>query len=148
MNRSLNILILDDDSICNFIHTRIAETSGFFKEVRSLYNGKDGLEMFDQVCKGTAAAPDIILLDLNMPIMDGFNFIQALHRLSFPNKERLSIIVLTSSDSMADKERVGSLGIQHYLLKPLTLKDLQTVIFSLYNNDQQISQPVTLMSCE
>ena len=131
----MNILIIDDDSICNFINTRIAETSGFFREIQSGSNGKEALEIFDQAGKGTIAAPDIILLDLNMPVMNGFDFIQALDRLEFLNKESISIIILTSSDSIADRQHAASLGIKHYLLKPLTLKNLQSVIFSLYRND-------------
>ena len=130
MNKSLNLMILDDDSICNFINTRIAETSGFFKEIRSMFNGSDALQNLDQVSKGTAQAPDIILLDINMPVMNGFDFIDRLQSMDLPNKEKVSIVILTSSDNIKDKKNAESAGITHYLQKPLTLKDLQSVIYS------------------
>ena len=130
----MNILIIDDDSVCNFINTRIAQTSGFFREIWSVSNGKEALEIFDQTGKGTIATPDIILLDLNMPVMSGFDFIQALNRLEIPNKEAISIIMLTSSDSIVDRQYAVSLGIRYYLLKPLTLNNLQSVIFSSNRN--------------
>lgn len=132
MKKSLNILILDDDNICNFINTRIAQTSGFFNHIQSMFNGKDALEKFDQVCKGELPAPDIILLDLNMPVMNGFDFIRSLQCLkNIPNRDRLTIIILTSSENEIDKQNASSFGIRHYLTKPLTLKDLQSVVFSL-----------------
>jgi CheY-like chemotaxis protein len=130
MNKSLNLMILDDDSICNFINTRIAETSGFFKEIRSMFTGSEALQNLDQVSKGTAQAPDIILLDINMPVMNGFDFIDRLQNMDLPNKEAVSIVILTSSDNIKDKKSAESAGITHYLQKPLTLKDLQSVIYS------------------
>ena len=134
MNKSLNILILDDDHICNFINTRIAQTSGLFKEIHSLHNGTQAIEFFDRVGNGTETAPDIILLDLNMPVINGFDFMQEFQRFEFPDKNRISIIILTSSDNNVDRERASSMGIKHYLLKPFTLKDLQSVLFPLYAN--------------
>lgn len=138
MKNSMNILIIDDDSVCNFISTRIAETSGFLRDIRSVSNGKGALEIFDQAGKGIIAAPDIILLDLNMPVMSGFDFIRALNRLEVPNKESISIIILTSSDNIVDRQHAVALGIKHYLLKPLTLNNLQSVLFSLNRNEAQV----------
>jgi CheY-like chemotaxis protein len=127
----MNLLIIDDDSICNFINTKVAQTAGIFEKIRSVYNGKEALEIFDQANKGEDVAPDVILLDLNMPLLHGFDFIQALRQLPFANKERLSIIILTSSDNSVDIQRAQDLGIEHYLMKPLTVNDLQTTIFSV-----------------
>ena len=129
----MNLLIIDDDSICNFINTRVAQTAGIFKEIRSVHNGKEALDIFEEVNKGRGTIPDVILLDLNMPVLHGFDFIQALRDMAFPNKDRLSIIILTSSDNAIDLQRARTLGIDHYLMKPLTVNDLQTTIFALEN---------------
>jgi CheY-like chemotaxis protein len=126
-------MILDDDTICNFINTRVAETSGFFREIHSLFNGSDALLHLEQVSNGTVAAPDIILLDINMPVMNGFDFIDRLQRINLPNKDNVSIVILTSSDNMKDKKNAAAKGIRHYLQKPLTLKDLQSVVYSFNN---------------
>lgn len=134
----MNLLIIDDDSISNFINTRVAEKTGLFKEIRSASNGKEALRIFMEVCNGTIAAPDVVLLDLHMPVMGGFDFMEALKGFSYPGKERLEIVVLTSSDHPVDINRAHSLGIQHYLMKSLSLRDLQNTIFSLYNRAQNL----------
>jgi CheY-like chemotaxis protein len=129
----MNLLIIDDDNICNFVNTRVAAKSGLFKEIRTVNNGKDALAIFTEAGKGTVAAPDLVLLDLNMPVMNGFDFMEALNCLPYPKKERLNIVILTSSDNIIDIDRARAMGIQHYLVKSLTVKDLQATIFSLMN---------------
>lgn len=129
----MNLLIVDDDSICNYIYTRVAATSGLFKTIRSVHNGKDALEFFDRVCQGTEQVPNVVLLDLNMPLMNGFDFILSLRQLTFPGKDHLSIVILTSSENPRDIERAHDLGIEHYLVKSVSANDLQATIFSLHN---------------
>ena len=129
----MNLLIIDDDSICSFVNTRVAQTSGIFKEIRSVHNGKDAMDVFEEAANGSAEAPDVILLDLNMPVMNGFDFIEAFQSSSYANKDRLSIVILTSSDNSVDMQRARTCGIDHYLMKPLTVNELQNTIFSLQN---------------
>lgn len=129
----MNLLIVDDDSISNYIYTKVAATSGLFKSIRTVHNGKDALEVFDKVCQGVEQPPDVVLLDLNMPLMNGFDFIINLQNLTFPGKEHLSIVILTSSDNPRDIERAQDLGIEHYIVKSVSANDLQATIFSLYN---------------
>lgn len=126
-------MVIDDDSISNFVNTRIAERSGLFEEIRSVSSGRDALTVFEQASDGTAKAPDMILLDLNMPVMGGFDFIEALRKIDFPTRDQVSIVIVTSSDDEQDMQRAQSLGIKHYLLKSLGPKDLQTTLFSLCN---------------
>ena len=127
----MNLLIIDDDSICSFINTRVAQTSGAFEQITSVHNGKDALDFLEDVCAGTTPAPDVILLDLNMPLISGFDFIEGFRKLPIPNKEKIDIVILTSSDQQSDMQHARDLGINHYLLKPLTVNDLQSTIFSL-----------------
>jgi len=129
----MNLLIIEDDAICTFINNRVAQTSGIFNHVHSVKNGKEALDYFQDIAAGygNIPAPDIILLDLNMPVLNGFDFITALRQLSFPNKENISIIILTSSNDSLDHQRARALGVDKYLLKPLSVNELQTTIFSL-----------------
>ena len=127
----MNLLIIDDDQICSYINIRVALTCGLFDEIYAVHDGRAALDFFRKVCEGTAPAPDIILLDLNMPLINGFDFIAALRQLSFPNKENVKIIVLTSSSQSQDIEQAHSLGVDHYLTKPLTVNELQNTIFTL-----------------
>lgn len=127
----MNLLIIDDDAICSFINTRVAQTSGLFREILSVHDGKDALDFLQTVSKGKGRSPDVILVDLNMPVVNGFDFITAFHRMELANKENIGVVILTSSGDSKDMEKARALGIQHYLMKPLTVKALQATIFSL-----------------
>lgn len=129
----MNLLIIEDDEICNFVHTKVAKTSGLFKEIRSAHNGQEALGIFRRAATGEIEAPELVLLDLNMPVMNGFDFIRAFNEISFPRKERVTIVIVTSSDNSIDIERARAMGIDHYLVKSVTMKDLQTTMFALYN---------------
>ena len=126
----MNLLIIDDDAICSFINTRVAQTSGMFHHIHAVHNGQDALD-FLQSSRENAVNPDVILLDLNMPLINGFDFITALKNMPLVNKENISIVILTSSDDSKDIERAHAMGIDHYLQKPLTINDLQATLFAL-----------------
>lgn len=124
-------MIIDDDSICNYINTRVAASSGLFTHIRSVDSAVKALDIFRRAQEGKGTFPDVILLDLNMPRMDGFDFIREVRKIDFPNKENLGIIIVTSSVDEHDLRRAQELGIRHYLVKNLTAKDLHTTIFEL-----------------
>lgn len=144
----MKLLIIDDDKVCTFITTRVAKNSGIFKEIQSVENGSDAMEFFEQVANGIVSAPDLILLDLNMPLMNGFELIEHLNKSTFPGKKPLPIAILTSSDNPIDLKRANSLGIEDYLLKSLNLKDLQNSLFSLYCAKDRRSNCVAQISDE
>ena len=135
----MNLLIIDDDNICSFVNARVAQTSGIFKRIQSVHNGKDALEVFEQAAINNTETPDVILLDLNMPIMNGFDFIEAFQSSPYVQKDGLSIIILTSPDNAIDIERARTCGIDYYLQKPLTVNELQNTIFSLKKKRKQPS---------
>ena len=127
----MNLLIIDDDAICSFINTRVAQTSGMFLQIHTVHNGQDALDFLQSTSREKDVSPDVILLDLNMPLINGFDFINALKNMPLVNKENISIVILTSSDDSKDIERAHALGIDHYLQKPLTVNDLQATLFAL-----------------
>lgn len=133
----MNLLIIDDDSISSFVSTKVAQRSGIFSDIRSVHNGKDALDIIQEAARGTIAAPDVILLDLNMPLMNGFEFIEALETLNFPKKDMLSIVILTSSDNAVDMDRARAMGIKHYIVKSTTMNEFQATIFSVYSEVQK-----------
>jgi len=114
-----NVLLVDDDMICNFITETTLNRLGIAKEVHSALNGQEALDLLNSYFLGDVSIPDIIFLDLNMPIMDGFQFIDAFKKLDFPKKEKILIVILTSSINPKDLEKAKSLGIDHYMTKPV-----------------------------
>lgn len=122
------VLLVDDDKICNFITEATLNRLGVAKEIHSALNGKEALNLLNDYLTGDRAIPDIILLDLNMPIMDGFQFIEAFKRLDYPKKEKVLIVVLTSSDNPEDIIKAKKMGVDHYLTKPLNEAKLLAVL--------------------
>ena len=131
--QGMNLLIIDDDAICSFINTRVAQTSGIFREILSVHNGQAAMDFLQTAANGDGKTPDVILVDLNMPVINGFDFITAFHGLKFLNKKKIDVVVLTSSSELRDMERARALGINHYLQKPLTVNALQATIYALKN---------------
>ena len=143
----MKLLIVDDDKFSTLITTWVANKSGIFEDVRSVSNGREALDIFQLVNNNKLAAPDFILLDLDMPVMNGFAFIESIRGLTFPNKNNMSIIVLTSSAKPADIQRARSLAIEHYLLKPLKLNDLQNAFFSSCRKTRLRSNNIIVNDC-
>jgi len=127
----MNVLLVDDDKIFNMLSSKTLQRIGHVKEVHTAINGKEAIDLINEYFQGSSTLPDIIQLDLNMPIMDGFEFIHAFQRLNIAGKENVKIIIVTSSQDPKDLDRAKSLGITQYLTKPISEKTLWNAI----NND-------------
>lgn len=123
-----NVLLVDDDKTFNFISTRLLELTGLAGNVAIAWNGQQALDLFHGQYQSAEELPDIILLDLNMPVMDGFEFLEAFNNLPLPGKEQVKIIVLSSSVHPKDIERARQLGAHRYLRKPLEQKSLVEIM--------------------
>lgn len=121
------VLLIDDDKISNFITEATLLRLGVTREIQISLNGKEALDLINKNIKADRV-PDIILLDLNMPIMDGFDFILAFQQLDFPDKNKVMIVVLTSSENEEDILKIKRMGIRHYLTKPLCENKLMDII--------------------
>lgn len=127
------ILIIDDDQICNLI-TNILVSSKFpQQEIHLFPNGQEALEHL----ASNPHQPYLILLDLNMPVMNGWEFLEAINlRQSFPD---LDIYVVSSSVNTEDQE----LALKHplvrdYFVKPLTLAHLDSVGIRFESSEAEV----------
>ena len=125
-----NILLVDDDKIFNFLNQKILTNIGIADEIHTALNGQQAIQLINEYFQGSQSLPDYILLDLNMPIMDGFTFLEAFNKLNIPGKEKVTIIIITSSLDKRDIEKAKAYGINHYLTKPISEKDLRSVLTS------------------
>lgn len=131
-----NILLVDDDRVNNFLSEKVLEQLGLVHGIRTALNGEEALDLFNgYYMEGSNLLPDIILLDLNMPIMDGFGFLTEFEKLDFPDKEKVNVIIVTSSYDPRDIERARELGVRHYLAKPLEPEGLLAVLNELDENN-------------
>ncbi len=125
-----NVLLVDDDNVAHFINKRLLEVSGFAEQIFTANNGHEAINHISRTFDSKQVVPDIIFLDLNMPVMNGFKFIEALRKLSHIPYEKIKIVVLSSSSHDRDKEMALQLGITDYLSKPLSAQGINNLFYT------------------
>jgi CheY-like chemotaxis protein len=135
MNKINSIMLVDDDEATNFINELLIKRTNITNELLKARNGKEAIELIRQRCleqyTREAPLPDLIFLDINMPVMDGFDFLKSYQTLDCPGKESVVIAVLTTSLNPKDIEKVQAAGIKDFLNKPLT-KDVLSDLWNKY----------------
>jgi CheY-like chemotaxis protein len=92
------------------------------------YNGRQALETIQQEKAKDNINPMLILLDLNMPVMNGFEFLEAYQQYEEALKRGVAIVILTTSLNPKDIERVKDKGVVEFLNKPLAQDKLKEVL--------------------
>jgi CheY-like chemotaxis protein len=123
-----NILLIDDDTTNNFIMGRYLDRLKLSNPARIALNGQQGIELLTENILTKREMPDLILLDIQMPIMDGFGFLEAFKNLSFPGKENIRIVVVSSSNYASDVQKAKDLGAVDCLMKPVSEEILTTIL--------------------
>jgi CheY-like chemotaxis protein len=113
------VLLIDDDKINNFLSSLIIKKTKKGEVAKECFNGKEGLEYLKSLKDmPDMQVPDIIFLDLNMPVLDGWQFLQEYINSDFPNK--IPVYILTSSNYQADMEKSKDFDVvKGYIVKPL-----------------------------
>lgn len=124
MDKINSILLVDDDQINNFINKRIIRKLDIANHVDIALNGEEALEHIQKICRDTGNCPELIFLDINMPVMNGFEFLNEFKNLSLRNKKEVKIIVLTTSTNPGDMQKLKEHSIKGFLNKPLTEKKI------------------------
>ena len=123
-----NILLVDDDKIFNFLSEKTIQSLGLANEINFASNGQQALELLELYKSGKMQRPDIIFLDLDMPVMNGYEFLEEFSKIDLPNKNSITIVVLTSSADPKDIIRTKQLGIKYYYNKPLSRDEIKKMV--------------------
>lgn len=122
MNKVINMLLVEDDNLDVIDLQRTLDRMGIFYKMKIAKNGEEAIQLLqDKDHPLFAGKPNILLLDLNMPRMNGIEFLQVL-RGSEEWKD-IKVFVLTTSDESEDKKATRSLGISGYITKPLKVSN-------------------------
>lgn len=122
------IWIIDDDLLYQLLTTKIIEKSKLFFSISSFNNGKKGIEALLNRLENKEPLPDIILLDINMPVMDGWDFIEEMGMLESLKNKQITIYIASSSIAIEDKNKSKTYSaILGYLSKPITINDLELI---------------------
>lgn len=130
MNQKLNcILLIDDDEATNVFHRLVIEEADCAEQVIAVQSGKAALEYLISEENGKHPQPDLIFLDINMPGMNGWEFLEAYEQLDATQKGKIMIVMLTTSLNPDDEQRArGYQTITDFKSKPLTVEMLHELI--------------------
>ncbi len=119
--------IIEDDPVHVFLTRKFLDMTGKIENIMICKNGKDAFDKLQAIITAGNRLPELILLDLNMPIWDGWQFLDEFIKVKIDQK--ITIYILTSSTNSADMERSAQYNLRsNYLIKPITLDKLKDVL--------------------
>ena len=122
------VMLVDDNDTDNFISKRIIEITNFAEEVIVKSSGKSALDYLNDNAGEVGNLPEIIFLDINMPIVDGFVFLYEFEKFAVNIKDNCKVIILSSSDNKRDIDKiVNNDYVIKFITKPLTEKSLEEI---------------------
>ncbi len=122
MKKKLNsILLIDDDEATNFIHKLVIKRMGCAEKVVVAQNGIEAMEYLQKEENGVCPKPDLIFLDINMPGMNGWGFLEEYHKLAEEQRGKVILVMLTTSLNPDDMEKARNIpDVNGFKNKPLT----------------------------
>lgn len=128
------VLLIDDNDTDNFISRRVIELTEFAERVIVKSSGQQALDYLQENAQSPDEIPDLIFLDINMPIMDGFMFLYEFETLPPEIQQKPKVIILSSSEDRRDVDKIiTNKAVVKYITKPLTQNDLEAVSSEIYN---------------
>lgn len=122
------VMLVDDNDTDNFISKRIIEITKFANRVEVKNSGKSALDYLRENQDNIDDLPNLIFLDINMPIVDGFVFLYEFEKFSDTIKDKCKVIILSSSDNKRDIDKiVNNNHVIKFITKPLTETALEEV---------------------
>lgn len=126
------IWVIDDDPIYQIIINKIIQRSEMFSTITSFKNGKEAIDALQETVNTTTdnieILPDLILLDINMPVMDGWEFMEKMGLLKSKFSKNITVYIVSSSIAAEDKNKSKTYSdILGYLSKPVTINDLELI---------------------
>ncbi len=126
MGKTMEVCLIEDDMIQVFLTKKYLQKTGRVVKVVDFHNGKVAFDALKERSAKGEPLPDIILLDLNMPVWDGWEFYEAF--LELPDSGSVVTWILTSSMDVSDKKKAEEYGLRdRYLSKPLGFETLISI---------------------
>jgi CheY-like chemotaxis protein len=124
------VCVVEDDLLHQMITKKLLERTGLVDRIIIFKNGKDAYDTLKSLVLNKDQLPKLIFLDLNMPIWDGWTFLEEFTKI--PVDELITIYILTSSDNDADIRRAEKFNlVNKYLIKPIDISQIKSILLQL-----------------
>ncbi|BDD02216.1 response regulator [Persicobacter psychrovividus] len=135
MNKKLDsVLLIDDDEANNFLNAMVLEEMSVAKKIHVRLNGQEGIDFLNQCIAGHEPLPNLIFLDINMPLVNGWEFLERLEEIDTKQKLPIVIVLLTTSLNPDDQEQAKALErISAFLNKPLSVETLKEIFAQFFD---------------
>ncbi|OFY87553.1 MAG: transcriptional regulator [Bacteroidetes bacterium RIFCSPLOWO2_12_FULL_35_15] len=121
MEKIKNLALIDDDDTFVFLTKKVIEQTNLVEQIKVFANGRDAINFLKENSGKPDLLPEIILLDLNMPIMDGWQFLEDYIHLKPKMGKKITIYIISSSISPHDIERAKGISeVSDFIIKPVT----------------------------
>ncbi len=127
-------MLVDDDEIFTYIIKKIIEESDIAEQINIFSNGRDAINYLSEVATEESLLPKVIFLDLNMPLLDGWGFLDEYIRLKPKLCKKINLYVITSSVSTYDHQKSKDYSdITDFIVKPLAKEKFIAIIKKMSN---------------
>lgn len=129
MKKVRSACIIDDDPIFVYGTKRLMDEINFSDTIIVYDNGQDAIDGLNEMTANGNDLPSVIFLDLNMPIMNGWEFLEDFIKIPNNNRDKVTVYIISSSVDPRDLERIKNYKVvNNYILKPLSPEDLHSVL--------------------
>lgn len=125
------VLLVEDDPIAVMLCTKVIEKTGFAGEIETVFNGRMALDYYQNLLSQSETGeledyPELILLDLNMPVMTGWEFLEEFIRNIYPFCPETRVVIISSSIVPEDRKKAGEYSVvRDFLSKPISVTDIE-----------------------
>ena len=129
MSKFKDVFVIDDDKEFHFIIKKLFSNNNININPSFYLNGLEAIKEIRQKISNGVTMPDLILLDINMPIMDGWQFLDEFRKTKQPTNGQTIIYLVSSSDSVSDLNKAKEYQdqVKDYFFKPMSLDDLKKI---------------------
>ncbi len=129
MSAEKNIFIIDDDEIFTFLTKKMITSTDSLIQVKTFGDGDEAINYLKSISGNKEMLPDMILLDLNMPVLDGWGFLEEFETLHFSLKKEIAIYISSSSISPFEIEKArNNKLVADFIVKPYDAEKINEIV--------------------
>ena len=123
------VLLIDDCEADNYLNTRLFKSLGYVDKISVALNGQEAIDYLTTPQNGRLPTPELVCLDINMPVMNGWEFLEAAEQLPDMGWNRICLMMLSTSMNASDEQQANTRSlVRRFAQKPLTKDAVEMAI--------------------